>query len=197
MNPLLSGHLKSTRNGHFHCCQPVLNGRLLLNSTTQHARHRKCERLLPSNLSIFILKSWLDERHLICVTHLWIQYSTVLFSVSFCLYRACFTNLISWNLSCHLCLRYYDQLVHFTVSGSILNASTVHLNGIWFLVWHYLSKAVLGGHPVLSGHYSIPRGCPLNTGFTVITLQIILSYRSVCDGYATTVLAMAIYIVLS
>ena len=39
--------------------------------------------------------------------------STVLFYVSFCLYRAFFTHLISSNLSCNLCLRYYDQLVHF------------------------------------------------------------------------------------
>ena len=54
------------------------------------------------------------------------------------------------------------------VSGSILNISTVHLNGIWHLIWRYLSKPVLGGHPVLSGHYSIPWGCPLNTGFTVV-----------------------------
>ena len=53
------------------------------------------------------------------------------------------------------------------VSGSILNVSTVHLNGIWHLIWRYLSKPVLGGHPVLSEHYSIPRGCPRNTGFTV------------------------------
>ena len=53
------------------------------------------------------------------------------------------------------------------VSGSIIHASTVHLNGIWHLMWRYISKPVLGGHPVLSGHYSIPRGCPLNTGFTV------------------------------
>ena len=30
------------------------------------------------------------------------------------------------------------------------------------------SKPVLGGHPVLSGHYSIPRGCPLDTGLTVV-----------------------------
>ena len=47
MKPLLSRHrhLKSTWNGHFYCCQPVLNGHLQLNSTTQHARHRKCERL--------------------------------------------------------------------------------------------------------------------------------------------------------
>ena len=54
------------------------------------------------------------------------------------------------------------------VSGSILNISTVHLNGIWRLIWRYLLKPVLGGHPVLSGHYSIPQGCLLNTGFTVI-----------------------------
>ena len=54
------------------------------------------------------------------------------------------------------------------VAGSIINASTVHLNGIGHLIWRYISKPVLGGHPVLSGHYSIPRGCPLNTGFTVI-----------------------------
>ena len=53
------------------------------------------------------------------------------------------------------------------VSGSIINASTVHLNGIWHLIWRYISKPVLGGHPVLSGHYNIPQGCPLNTGFTV------------------------------
>ena len=30
-----------------------------------------------------------------------------------------------------------------------------------------ISKPVLGGHPVLSAHYRIPRGSPLNTGFTV------------------------------
>ena len=36
-----------------------------------------------------------------------------MFSISFCLYRACFTHLISSNLSCNLCLWYCDQLVHF------------------------------------------------------------------------------------
>ena len=29
-----------------------------------------------------------------------------------------------------------------------------------------------GGHPVLSGHYSIPPGCPLNPGFTVHSLSV-------------------------
>ena len=57
------------------------------------------------------------------------------------------------------------------VSGSILNISTGHLNGIWHLLWRYLSKPVLGGHPVLSGHYSIPQGCLLNTGFTVYSFN--------------------------
>ena len=70
-------------------------------------------------------------------------------------------------------LRYYDQLVHFdkeihtnvsSHSGSIPNVCTVHLKGIWHLIsviWRYLLKPVLGGHPVLSGHYRIPRGCSL------------------------------------
>ena len=47
------------------------------------------------------------------------------------------------------------------VSGRILNISTVHLHGIWHLIWRYLSKPVLGGHPVLSGRYSIPKGIRL------------------------------------
>ena len=39
VSPLLRGrgHLKSTWNSHFYCCQPVLNGHLQLNFTTQHA----------------------------------------------------------------------------------------------------------------------------------------------------------------
>ena len=43
-------------------------------------------------------------------------HSTVLFSISFCLYRACFTHLISSNLSL-----YYDQLVHFNANIIILS----------------------------------------------------------------------------
>ena len=37
-------------------------------------------------------------------------HSTVLFSISFCLYGACVTHLFSSILSCNLCLRYCDQL---------------------------------------------------------------------------------------
>ena len=163
MKPLLSrrGHLKSTWNGLFYCCTLVLK-----------FHHPTCEKWPPKNFSIFTLKKVTWRTYLISFT---VQYC---FSISFCFYGACFTHLISSNLSCILCLWYYDQLVHFNkeitgnatyiviVSGSILNVSTVHLNGIWHLISRYPSKPVLGGHPVLSGH-SIPRGCPLSTGFTV------------------------------
>ena len=98
-----------------------------------------------------------------------------MFSISFCLSRACFTHLISSNLSCNLCLWYWFtkikklmQTYIVIVSGSIVNVSTVHLKSIWHLIWRYLLKPVSGGHPVLSAHYRIPRGCPLNTGFTVL-----------------------------
>ena len=75
-----------------------------------------------------------------------------MFSISFCLNRACFTHLISSNLSCNLCLWYWlpkikklMQTYIVIVFGSILNVSTVHLNGIWHLIvmWRYLLKPVL------------------------------------------------------
>ena len=76
--------------------------------------------------------------------------------------------MINWSTL----IKKFMQTYIVIVSGSILNASTVHLNGIWHLIWRYISKPVLGGHPVLRGHYSIPRGCPLNTGFTVWALKM-------------------------
>ena len=54
-------------------------------------------------------------------------HSTVLFSISFCLYRACFTHLISSNLSCNLCLWYFDQLVHLNKE---INAN-VYPHSLW------------------------------------------------------------------
>ena len=61
-----------------------------------------------------------------------------------------------------------DQLVHFDKE---INAN-VYRHNLWeyykrfhcSFEWHLTP----GRHPVLSGHYSIPRGCPLNTGFTVM-----------------------------
>ena len=126
------------------------------------------------HLSIFTLKN------VTCRTYL------ISFTVQYCfLFRFVCIELVSliWFLQIWVAIYVYGTMINwFTlikklmqtsiviVSGSIINASTVHLNGIWHLIWRYLSKPVLGGHPVLSGHYSIPRGCPLNTGFTIWTL---------------------------
>ena len=142
---------------------------------------KDCLESPPTNFSIFTLRNVTGRTYLI---------STGLFSISFCLYRAYFTHLISSNLSCNLFLLYYDQLVHFDkeINAKVYRyslweyykrASTVHLKGIWHLIWRYISKRVLGGHPVLSGHYSIPRGCPLNTGFTVESKSL-----SFCPNYS-------------
>ena len=62
--------------------------------------------------------------------------------------------MINWSTL----IKKFMQTYIVIVSGSILNVSTVHLNSIWHLIWRYLLKPVLGGHPVLSGHYSFPRG---------------------------------------
>ena len=107
------------------------------------------------------------------------------FTVLYCfLFRFVWIELVSltWFLQIWVAIYFYGTMINWTtlikklmqtyivkVSGSILNFFTIHLNGIWRLLWRYLSKPVLGGHPVLSGHYSIPWGCPLSTGFTVCT----------------------------
>ena len=69
---------------------------------------KDCLELPPTNFFIFTLKKVTDEL-------IWLvsQYRIFFFFIPFCLYRACFTHLISSNMSCSLCLWYYDQLVHF------------------------------------------------------------------------------------
>ena len=132
---------------------------------------KDCLELPPTNLSIFTFKN-LTWRALL-----------ISFTVLCCfLFSFVCIELVSliWLLQIWVAIYVYGTMINlFTlikklmqtyiviVSGSIRNVSTVHLNGIWHLIWRYLSKPVLGGHPVLSGHYSIPGGCPLNTGFTV------------------------------
>ena len=122
--------------------------------------------LPPTNFSIFTLKNVIWRTYLIsCMV--W-----YCFLFRFCLFRACFTH---WFLQIWVAIYFYGTMINwFTlikklmqtyivrVSRSILNVSTVHLNGIWHLIWRYLSK------PVLSGHYSIPRAWQPNTGFTVL-----------------------------
>ena len=122
--------------------------------------------------------SFFTLRNVTCRTYL------ISFTVQLCfLFRFVCIELVSliWFLQIWVAIYVYGTMINwFTlikklmqtsiviVSGSIINASTVHLNGIWHLIWRYISKPVLGGHPVLSGNYSIPRGCPLNTGFSVL-----------------------------
>ena len=157
VKPVLSGH-------------PLLSGRGHLQSTWNcHFLFRNCLELSPTNFSIFTLK-----------TVTW-RTCLISFTVQYCfLFRFVCIEFVSLIWFLQIWVAIYDQLVHFdkeitanvyhhSLSWSILNVSTVHLNGIWHLIWRYLSKPVLGGHPVLSGHYSIPQGCPLNTGFTVVT----------------------------
>ena len=130
---------------------------------------KDCLELPPTNFSIFTLKKVTWRTYLIS------------FTVQDCfLFRFVCIELVSliWFLQIWVAIYVYGTMINWStlikklmqtyiviVSGSILNVSTVHLNGIWHLIWCYLSKPVLGGHTCR--HYSIPRGCPLNTGFTV------------------------------
>ena len=128
-------------------------------------------------LDLYIKKR--DLTNLILIFH-----SAVLFSISFCVYRACFTHLffrqielqsmfmVLWSIVPLWIIKKIMHAYIVILSGSILNVSTVYLNDIWHLIGRYLSKPVLGGHPVLSGHYSIPQECPLNTGFTVVEIMV-------------------------
>ena len=87
------------------------------------------------------------------------------FTVQYCsLFRFVCIKLVSliWFLEMWLAIYIYGTIINWStlikklvqtyiikVSGSILNIFTDHLNGIWHLIWCYLSKPVLGGHPVL------------------------------------------------
>ena len=99
------------------------------------------------------------------------QYS-LLFSISFCLYRACFTHLMSPNLSCNPCLWYYDQLVHFDkeINANVYRYSLweyykrLYCSFEWHLTPHitlYIETCIRRTPSVLSRHCSIPRGCSL------------------------------------
>ena len=175
---MLRNNADARRCSYFELGLPVIKRTVVINSTTQHARHRKCEKLPPTIFSIFILKNVTWRTYLICFT---VQYGFGQFSISFWLYRACFTHLISSNLSCNLCLWYFDQLVHLNKE---INAN-VYRHSLWeyskhfhcSFEWHLTPHMTLSIEtciwwtPCISGHYSIPPGCPLNTGFTVFSNQ--------------------------
>ena len=133
---------------------------------------KDCLELPPTTFSIFTFKNVTWQTYLISFT---VQYC-----FPFCFVCVELVSLI-WFLQIWVEIYVYGTVSNWSTlikklmqtyivlaSGSILNVSTVHLNGIWHLMWRCLSKPILGGHPVLSRHYSIPRGCLLNTGFTVI-----------------------------
>ena len=146
---------------------------------------KDCLELPPTNFSIFTLKNVTWRTYLIS------------FTVQYCfLFRFVSIELVSliWFLQIWVVIYVFGTMINWStfkikklmqtyiviVSENILKVSTVHLNGIWHLIWHYPSKPVLGGHPVLSRHYCIPRGCPLNTGFTVaISVEIASTTREV------------------
>ena len=137
---------------------------------------KDCLELPPTNFSIFTLKNVTWRTYLIS------------FTVQDCfLFRFVCIELVSliWFLQSWVAIYIYGAMINwFTLinklkqtsiviaSESIVNISTVHLNDIWHLMWRYLFKPVLGRHHVLSGQYSIPRGCLLNTGFTVIFILV-------------------------
>ena len=126
---------------------------------------KDCLELPPTNFSIFTLKNVTWRTYLIS------------FTVQYCfLFRFVCIELVSliWFLQIWVAIHVYGTMINWFTwikklmqTSIVINASTVHLNGIWHLIWRYISKPVLGRHPVLSGHYSIPQGCPLKTGFTV------------------------------
>ena len=133
---------------------------------------KDCLELPPTTFSIFTFKTVTWRTYLISFT---VQYC-----FPFCFVCVELVSLI-WFLQIWVEIYVYGTVSNWSTlikklmqtyivlaSGSILNVSTVHLNGIWHLIWRCRSKPILGGHPVLSRHYSIPRGCLLNTGFTVI-----------------------------
>ena len=132
---------------------------------------KDCLELPPTNFSIFTLKNVTWRTYLIS------------FPVQYCfLFRFVCIELFSliWFLQIWVAIYVYGTMINWSslikklmqtyiviVSESILKVSTVHLNGIWHLIWRYLLTPVFRGHPVLSRHNSIPWRCLLNTGFTV------------------------------
>ena len=102
-----------------------------------------------TNVNIFTLKNVTWRTYLIT------------FTVQCCfLFRFVSIELVSliWVLQIWVAIYVYGNMINWSslikklmqtyiviVSGSILNVSTVHLNGIWHLIWRYLSKPVSGG----------------------------------------------------
>ena len=132
---------------------------------------KDCFEVPLTNFSIFTLKNVTWRTYLIS------------FTVQDCfLFRFVCIELVSliWFLQFWVAIYVYGtmiKLVHFDkeVKANVFRHSLwdyskrFHCSFQWHLTPRVtLSiKTCIGGHPVLSGHYSIAQGCPLNTGFTV------------------------------
>ena len=105
-------------------------------------------------------------------------HSTLLFSISFCLYGACVTHLFSSILSFNLCLRYCDQLF-------LLNEE---INANVFRLWEY-SKCFHGSFEWhLTPHMTLSietcnRWAPCNKGVGLIQVLLYLETWLVTQNY--------------
>ena len=93
------------------------------------------------------------------------------FTVQYCfLFRLVCIELVSliWVLQIWVAICVYGTMINWSsLIKKLLKMYIVIVSGSIL----YLSK------PVLGGHYSIPRGCPLNTGFTVLRMPLGLGMR--------------------
>ena len=121
--------------------------------------------LSPTNFSIFTLKyvTWRTYlisfivRYCLLFNFVCMELVPLIWFVQIWVAIYVYGPKINWSTLIKKLMQTYIVIV----SESILKVSTVHLNGIWHLIWCYLLI------PVLSGHNSIPWRCLLNTGFTV------------------------------
>ena len=88
--------------------------------------------------------------------------------ILFCLYIACFTHLISWNMRCNLRLKSFSQFVHFKEINS-----NVYRHSLWsiprfhyFLEWYLISHFTFSIQTCISTFQKGILGCPLKTGVT-------------------------------
>ena len=127
---------------------------------------KDCLELPPTNFSILTLKNVTWRTYLISFT---VQYCFLFYFP----FRFVCIELVSliWFLQIWVAIYVYGTMINWStlikkltqtyiviVSGSIINVSAVHLNGIWHLLWHYLSKPVLGGHPVRAQSLNLSLG---------------------------------------
>ena len=100
-----------------------------------------------------------------------------------CCFLFCFVCIVSlmWVLQIWVTIYVYGTMSNWSslikklmqtyiviISGNILNVSTVHLNGIWYLIIMMLSiETCISWTPCTERTLQHSQRCPLNTGFTV------------------------------